>query len=131
MTDIVDALDMALPLAAELERRGIEYAIGGALALGIWSDPRGTRDVDINVFVSPERLDDVFAAILAIGASCDTTVARAQANDRGMFVAALPNGMRLDVFTPSIDFSWEAGRTRVRQTSRGHDDVVAQHRPSE
>lgn len=87
-----DALEMALPIAAELDRRGIPYAIGGALALGMWSDPRGTKDVDLNVFVTD-----------------------------GMFIGTLPNGMRLDVFTPSIDFSWEAERTRVRLPSRAQD----------
>src|SRR5438046_7954268 len=33
--------------------------------------------------------------------------------------ATRAEGMRIDVFTPSIDFSWEAERTRLRQEALG------------
>ena len=36
-----------------LEDNDIEYAIGGALALGYYATPRATVDVDINIFVPP------------------------------------------------------------------------------
>eukprot|EP01127_Copromyxa_protea_P008651 TRINITY_DN1992_c0_g1_i2.p1 TRINITY_DN1992_c0_g1~~TRINITY_DN1992_c0_g1_i2.p1 ORF type:complete len:180 (+),score=36.68 TRINITY_DN1992_c0_g1_i2:138-677(+) len=44
----------------------IPYAVGGALALGMWGPPRSTIDADINVFLPPEevgRLLDVCNAI--------------------------------------------------------------------
>jgi hypothetical protein len=35
-----------------LSRKGIEHAFGGAIALAYWTrDPRGTRDIDLNVFL--------------------------------------------------------------------------------
>jgi hypothetical protein len=47
-----------------LEAAGIPHAIGGAIALGYCVlEPRGTRDVDVNVFVGPQRSRDVFAAM--------------------------------------------------------------------
>lgn len=47
-----------------LERASIPRAVGGAIALGYCTlDPRGTRDLDFNVFVGPERAREVFAAL--------------------------------------------------------------------
>jgi hypothetical protein len=47
-----------------LERAGIPHAVGGAIALGYCTlDPRGTRDVDFNVFVGTDRAREVLAAL--------------------------------------------------------------------
>jgi hypothetical protein len=56
------------------------------------------------------RFDPVFDAIVAVGAVVDRAIARRQAEDRGMFVARWPSLHPLDIFTPSIDFSYEAAR---------------------
>jgi hypothetical protein len=49
-----------------LERAHIPHAVGGAIALAYCTlDPRGTRDLDFNVFVGPERAREVFAALPA------------------------------------------------------------------
>lgn len=106
-------LRAALAIARELEQRGIPYAIGGALAFGIWGRPRGTLDVDLNVFVEPEQLDGTVAALLAAGAVVDPAQARRDADRNGMFIALI-GSMHVDVFTPSIPFSREAERTRRR-----------------
>ncbi len=115
MTDPGDPLDAGLRLARVLEAHRISYALGGALAYGLWGVPRATVDVDVNVFVGPERLGEVFRALESIGIEVDEEEAR-RANDRqGMF--AVRFGLfRVDVFTPSIEFYREAERTRVRKT---------------
>lgn len=47
-----------------LEQAGVPHAFGGAIALAYCTlDPRGTRDIDVNVFVGPERAREVFAAM--------------------------------------------------------------------
>jgi hypothetical protein len=47
-----------------LEEAKLPHAIGGAIALGYCTqEPRGTRDLDINIFVTRARADDVFAAL--------------------------------------------------------------------
>jgi hypothetical protein len=47
-----------------LERARIPHAVGGAIALAYCTlDPRGTRDLDFNVFVGPGRAREVFAAL--------------------------------------------------------------------
>lgn len=56
--------DQLLAVHDGLDAAGIPHAIGGAIALGYCVlEPRGTRDVDINVFVEPQRARDVFAAM--------------------------------------------------------------------
>lgn len=108
-----DPLDAALRIAAAFETAGISYALGGALAYGLWAVPRATVDVDVNVFFRDEGLEAVFDALGALGMSIDREAARIQNARQGMFVARW--GLyRIDVFTPSVDFAWEAERTRVR-----------------
>ena len=42
----------------------LPHAFGGAIALAYCTEePRGTRDLDVNVFVAPGRARDVFAAL--------------------------------------------------------------------
>jgi hypothetical protein len=47
---------VARQLAAALDARRQEYALGGAIALGYWAAPRGTVDVDLTLFLSPDKL---------------------------------------------------------------------------
>lgn len=121
MVEPFDPLVAALELAAALELRSVDYAIGGALALSLWSEPRATSDVDLNVFVEPEQLGPVLDAIEAVGARVDRGQAHRDALARGMFIARWPSQHPLDVFTPSIEFSYEAARTRVRRRVGGRE----------
>jgi len=112
------ALRLGLRLAAALEKNSVPYALGGALAYSIAGIPRTTFDVDVNVFVEPDQLDGVVRALGELGAPTDLAKARREAEEQGMFVA-WADGMRIDVFTPSIDFSWEAQRTSRRCEALG------------
>jgi hypothetical protein len=51
----------------------IPHAIGGAIALGYYGEPRGTVDVDVNVFVPVDRWSEVRDALrpLGVGVSVD------------------------------------------------------------
>jgi hypothetical protein len=109
------AAEAAQRIADALEAAGLPYAIGGALALAIAGVPRGTADVDVNLFVPEERVADVSAALRPLGIEIDAGAAAARARRDGMFVG-LWDGMRIDVFLPSIPFAREAERTRIRVT---------------
>jgi hypothetical protein len=50
-----------------LEDLGIEYAIVGGLAVGVWSTPRATRDVDLYAELPDDRRDAVRAALVQHG----------------------------------------------------------------
>lgn len=112
----LDPAEAGERIADALEQAGLPYALGGALALAVAGVPRGTTDVDVNVFVEEHDLDRVIGALAALGIAIDPPVARSRAHHDGMFVGSW-DGMRIDVFLPSIPFSREAQRTRTRVTA--------------
>jgi hypothetical protein len=65
LPDKVIAIDEALAEAK------IPHAIGGALALAYYAEPRATIDVDVNVFVGTDRQGPVMEALDAIGIATD------------------------------------------------------------
>jgi hypothetical protein len=46
-----------------LAAASLPHAIGGAVALSIYGAPRETVDIDVNVFVPPERRDEILRAL--------------------------------------------------------------------
>ena len=61
MTSLVEAI---VALEAALAAADVPHAFGGALALAFHiEEPRGTRDIDVNVFVAPREVARVFAAL--------------------------------------------------------------------
>jgi hypothetical protein len=53
-----------LEVHAALDDAKIAHAFGGAIALAYCTqDPRGTSDVDVNVFTDPEQVDQVMDAL--------------------------------------------------------------------
>lgn len=113
-----DPLDAGLRLAAALAAHGVSYALGGALAYGLWGIPRATVDVDINVFVREESMDGLFAALRSLGIEVDADAARQDSANTGLIIARWAD-YRIDLFTPSIDFSWAAERTAVERSIDG------------
>lgn len=56
--------DRIIELHRALETAALPHAFGGAIALAYCTlDPRGTDDIDINIFVGTRRLDDVIGAL--------------------------------------------------------------------
>lgn len=114
MTDApFNAAEVGLTLVRGLERAGIPCALGGALAFGVWALPRATKDVDLNLFVDGARLGEALDVLAEEGVAFDRAEALRLAADEGLFVGWL-GACRVDVFTPSIPFSWEALKTRVQ-----------------
>jgi hypothetical protein len=65
LPDKVAAVHRALKAAK------IPHAIGGALALAYYAEPRATIDIDLNVFVAPDRWKDVMDALRPLGVAVD------------------------------------------------------------
>jgi hypothetical protein len=61
LPDKVVAIDRALTAAK------VPHAIGGAVALAYYAEPRATVDVDVNVFVPIDRWPDIRAALSPLG----------------------------------------------------------------
>lgn len=54
-------------LARALVDAEVPHAFGGAIALAYYATPRGTRDVDINVFLPVSRFDRVLEVLAPLG----------------------------------------------------------------
>jgi hypothetical protein len=60
----VTLAEKLLELHRRLASAGIAHAFGGAIALAYWTlEPRGTRDIDVNVFVAAARCEPALAAL--------------------------------------------------------------------
>jgi hypothetical protein len=116
-TSLVAAIGVLVDV---LERRGLPYALGGAIAYGAWGEPRATLDIDVNLWVETSQLDDALGALADAGVQIDRGVAARDAAARGMFVGRLGD-YRVDVFVPSIPFYDEARRRRVRLRFAGRE----------
>ncbi len=109
----LDAFEAAERIAALFEAEGYDYAIGGALALGYWATPRGTIDVDLTLYVSPNQPSECIRLLQRIG--CDFSASRAQSTitEHG-FCQVRFHGCRVDVFLPMLDF-YEVAKARRRK----------------
>jgi hypothetical protein len=80
-------------LARTFTAAELPHAFGGALAFAYYGEPRMTIDVDINVFVRPERAAEVFEMLVPLG------------------VVAPPDARRIAMKDGQIRLHW--GRTPV------------------
>jgi hypothetical protein len=61
MTDLVGRV---VAICDALDEHKVPWAIGGAMALAYaTAEPRGTRDIDVNVFVAADEASRVFAGL--------------------------------------------------------------------
>jgi hypothetical protein len=58
---------MVVAVHGHLQGRREAHAFGGALALAYYAEPRGTIDVDVNVFVPFERAPEIVAGFGELG----------------------------------------------------------------
>jgi hypothetical protein len=114
--------EVAAALGRALDERGQDYAFGGAVALAYWAEPRTTMDVDLTLFVPPDRPVDCIRTLQAIG--CDVPVAEATALlDEHAFCRAKYGAMRVDVFFPSNPF-YETARTRRQRVPLKDGSII-------
>jgi len=105
--------ELAVAVSGCLSAAGIQHAIGGAIALGFHAEPRGTLDVDMNVFVASDAPEAALQALADHGISIDLAKARAAIASRGdLFLEH--QGCRLDLFFNSIPFQ-EAASLRTQE----------------
>ena len=99
--DELTPAELAVHISGLLAEADIRHAVGGALALGFHASPRGTIDVDMNVFVAADRPHDALDVLAAGGVAIDRDQAVKVIGARGdLFVEH--RGCRLDFFFNSI-----------------------------
>jgi hypothetical protein len=67
--------DKVIAIHRALAAAKVPHALGGALALAYYAEPRATVDVDVNVFVATDEWERVAAALGEIGVDVATDVA--------------------------------------------------------
>jgi hypothetical protein len=117
-----NAAAVARQLAEQLELRGLDYALGGAIALGYWGAPRGTIDVDLTLYVSSERPSECIWLLGELGCQVSAADAADSLREHGFCRVALA-GLRVDVFLPTIPF-YEAARARRRRVDLANQPVM-------
>jgi hypothetical protein len=66
--------DKVTAIHRALEEAKVPHAIGGALALAYYAEPRATIDVDINVFVPTDRWPQICEALAPLGVNVEVEV---------------------------------------------------------
>ena len=105
--------ELAVEVSGFLRAAGIDHAVGGALALGFYAEPRGTLDVGLNIFVDADEPGEALDALSAGGVAIDRAHAIATIASQGdLFLRH--RGCRLDLFFNSIPFPASVSR-RTRE----------------
>ncbi len=103
-------VELIVAVHDHLDGAAVSHAFGGALALGYVAQPRGTVDIDVNVFLSPAEMDRVVTALRPLD-----LVPEAAAEDRipvaGIRFAHPTDPFPVDVF-PSIDDRYREAEAR-------------------
>ncbi len=113
---------VARQLAARLDERGQEYALGGAIALGFWGAPRGTLDVDITLYVPPDKPSQCIWLLQDLGCEVALGEALESLREHG-FCRVRHSSLNVDVFLPTIPF-YEAGRVRRKRVHLDDQSVL-------
>lgn len=116
------AVETAKQLSAALDEASCDYALGGAIALGFWTSPRGTLDVDVTLFLPPDQPLQCVRLLQKIGCELKTTESLNSLNEHGYCQVKLA-GRRIDVFLPLLPF-YEEARGRRRQVQLGDQTVM-------
>jgi hypothetical protein len=107
------AVEVARRLAAQLDERQQDFAIGGAIALGFWGAPRGTLDVDLTLFLPPEKPTECLWLLQELGCEAASGPALNSLREHG-FCRVTHSGLNVDVFLPTFDFYAVAHARRKR-----------------
>lgn len=109
-------------LSTALGGADVPHAFGGAIALAYYATPRGTQDVDVNVFLPVGTFDRVVAALLPLGVE-EPTDAMRQTLARDEQVRLVWDRTPLDLFF-SYNELHEACVSRTRNVPFGAERIT-------
>lgn len=95
-----ELIDMLHAIDDSLTRAGIAHAFGGAIALAYCvEEPRGTRDLDVNIFVDPSKARPTLAALPEGVRVEEGDIAKAERDGQARLFW---NGTPVDVFLSNL-----------------------------
>ncbi|MDZ4657639.1 MAG: hypothetical protein SH868_08675 [Bythopirellula sp.] len=113
-----DSYQVAEELSARLEAAECDYALGGAIALGFWAEPRSTLDVDVTLYLPLDDPDGCMRMLDQIGCEFDRLRIEETLKEH-TFCQVRLLGLRLDVFLPMSPF-YELAKARRREVPLGN-----------
>lgn len=99
-----DFSERVLILTRALEEAGIPYAVGGAIALGYYAEPRATTDIDVNIFLSEGEGERVLRVLLDLGAQFDLGQMVARVRHEGQVRLPWDPSPTIDLFFSTVPF---------------------------
>ena len=114
----MEFLELIEAINEALDDSGIAHAFGGALALGFAGSPRGTADVDVNVFLAPREISAVSDALAGLGFTPEFEDA---AQIGGLRYSSPDSIFPIDVF-PSLDANYDEVARRVKRHPFGRSN---------
>ena len=111
----LEIVEVAQGLAQAFDAEGVEYSIGGAIALGYWAQPRGTLDVDVTIYLPANQPTSCVRLLQSIGCEVKSQEAIESLTQHG-FCQVEFGQRRVDVFLPVLPF-YEQARLRRQQVS--------------
>lgn len=108
-------------LHQHLTAAGLAHAFGGALALAFCTrEPRGTKDIDVNVFIEVDRLGEL---LLALPAGVEVTDAKRSDLRRDGQCRLWWDGTPVDIFLSNHPYHDHAEANRRHVPFAGVDDL--------
>jgi hypothetical protein len=114
--------EKVIALEGALADAGIPHAFGGALALAYYATPRGTHDIDLNVFLPVRDAERVLAALSPLGVAPGGARARRDLRQRGQVRLAWDH-TPLDLFFAYDPFH-RSCKQRVRRVRFGEGVTI-------
>lgn len=92
-------MKVALQFVKAMEANGIEVTIAGSLARNVVTEPRFTKDIDVNLRLGPGSVDKFVAAATAVGADLRSEIGRPRRGRGEVFLVGISySGIPIDVF---------------------------------
>ncbi|MCA9110231.1 MAG: hypothetical protein KDA52_09805 [Planctomycetaceae bacterium] len=111
-------LELRAPKAAAeicrvLNEKNVDYAIGGALALAYWCEPRATIDVDITVYLPLDQPGQTIELLIELDCDFSHVKVTEQLREYGFCRATFRHTV-VDFFLPTLSL-YELAKERRRQ----------------
>ena len=119
-----DPAAVAVRVARALDEVGVEYAVGGSVASSAYGEPRATRDLDIAIRLSPER---VRALVKALGPDFEVdpeSLLETVCTGRSVNIFYLPFFTKIDLFLRGDDEYDRAEFSRRNTIEIGPGEVL-------
>jgi hypothetical protein len=117
-----DAAEAAAAVAKALTEAGIDYAIGGALALAAYGIARMTQDADLSVFMPAENLEPLFDALERAGCLFQREQAQRSVGHMSFF-RVLRATIEVDLFVAFHSLHHAARARRVKLPGPGGEPL--------